>query len=129
MQVAVPVPRETRFVWELSVTQHPPRVAWTAFPDVILLAGEMAVKRHPGYSRAKAGNAIAARRLVEDLVDETRIAAVQELVITVSKQGLPVLKCIPFDTKNFGKRLIRSCQRVLTGTPTPKTRGLKRNAH
>ena len=39
------------------------------------------------------------------------------------------LKWIPFDTKNFGKRLIRSCQNVLAGTPTPKTRGLKRNAH
>ena len=30
------------------------------------------------------------------------------------------LKWIPFDTKNFGKRLIRSCQNVLAGTPTPK---------
>ena len=40
-----------------------------------------------------------------------------------------LLKWIPFDTKNFGKRLIRSCQNVLAGTPTPKTRGLKRNAH
>ena len=69
------------------MAQHPPRAAWAAFPDVILLAGEMAVKRYPGYSQAKSGNAIAAR----SLVDETGIAAVQELIAAVSEHGLPVL--------------------------------------
>ena len=73
------------------MAEHPPRAAWAAFPDVILLAGEMAVKRYPGYSQAKSGNAIAARSLVEGLVDETGIAAVQELIAAVSEHGLPVL--------------------------------------
>ena len=39
------------------------------------------------------------------------------------------LRWIPFDTKNFGKRIIQSCQNVLAGIPTLKTRSLKRNAH
>ena len=51
----------------------------------------MAVKRYPGYFQAKAGDAIAAKSLVEDMVDETGIMAVQELIATVSKYGLPVL--------------------------------------
>ena len=73
------------------MAQHPPRAAWVAFPDVILLAGEMAVKQYPGYSQAKAGAAIAAKSLVENLVDEMGIAAVQELIAKVSEHGLPVL--------------------------------------
>ena len=71
--------------------KHPPRVAWEAFPDVILLAGETRTRRHPEYLDAKAGDALAAAKLVGSLVDEAAIAAVQALISAVSEGGKPVL--------------------------------------
>ena len=70
---------------------HPPRVPWARFLDVVLLAGERSLKRHPKYWRAKAGDIVAATNLVEELVDEKGIAAVRDLIITVSRSGLPVV--------------------------------------
>ena len=71
--------------------QHPPRVPWVRFPDVILFVDEGVLKRHPRYSRAKAGNVIAARNLVGDLVNETGIGAVRGLIAAVSESGFPIL--------------------------------------
>ena len=70
---------------------HPPRVPWIRFPDVVLLADEGSLKRHPKYRRAKAGDIVAATNLVEELVDEMGIAAVRDLITMVSKSGVPVL--------------------------------------
>ena len=71
--------------------QHPPRMPWVQFSDVILLADEGVLKRHPRYSLAKAGDVIAAMNLVGDLVDETGIVAILGLIDSVSEDGLPVL--------------------------------------
>ena len=40
---------------DLKEMKQPPRVAWKAFPDVVLLASEFEVKQHPDYPDAKAG--------------------------------------------------------------------------
>lgn len=38
----------------------PPRIPLLAFPDIVLHADELAVKRHPQYAAAKAGDTDAA---------------------------------------------------------------------
>ena len=46
---------------------QPPRAPWAAFPDVVIVAEQTAVKKHPDYEQAKHGNvqdaAPAAKRL------------------------------------------------------------------
>ena len=69
----------------------PPRVPWVRFPDVVLLANESALKRHPEYRRAKAGDFAAAAKLVKELTGEKGIAAVRNLLNAVSGTGVPVL--------------------------------------
>lgn len=55
----------------------PSRAAWEpGFPDVHILAGEPAVKRHPDYLPAKTGDAAAAARLVHGLVGADAIDAI-----------------------------------------------------
>ncbi len=77
---------------ELKEMKHPPRVAWEAFADVVLLAGESQTKQHSAYHDAKArGDAVAATNLVNSLVDETGIAAVGTLIGAVSQSGNPIL--------------------------------------
>ena len=77
---------------DLKEMKQPPRVAWKAFPDVVLLASESEVKQHPDYPDAKAGgDAEAATNLVSSLVDETGIATVRALIAAVSESGYPVL--------------------------------------
>jgi hypothetical protein len=46
----------------------PPRVPWKKFPDVLIHAGESAVKKHPLYHAAKSGDADAAEQLVNDTI-------------------------------------------------------------
>lgn len=46
---------------------RPSRTMLRNFPDVVLHAEELAVKRHPDYAGAKSGDALAARRLVREL--------------------------------------------------------------
>ncbi len=43
---------------------RPTRIPLHAFPDIVLHADELAVKRHPQYAAAKAGDAQAAEALV-----------------------------------------------------------------
>ena len=76
---------------DLKAMKQPPRVAWKAFADAVLLASESRTKRHPEYPRAKAGDAVAAANLVNGLVDQAGIAAVRSLVSEASGSGEPVL--------------------------------------
>ena len=50
----------------MSETIKPPRTAWGNFPDVLIHASESAVKQHPAYKAAKAGDGNAAISLVSD---------------------------------------------------------------
>jgi len=71
---------------------HPPRMPWGAFPDVIILAAEPVVKRHPEYAKAKSGDIGAARALVAELVSQDRLEAVKSLLRRGPGQhGLPTL--------------------------------------
>lgn len=58
----------------------PPRAPWGDFPDALIHAPESAVKRHPDYSAAKAGDVAAAVRLVADTLDESAVTRLSELV-------------------------------------------------
>ena len=69
----------------------PPRTAWRDFPDAVLLADETRTARHPEYAAAKAGDAVAAARLVDALVDESGVAAVRTLIDAASLDRAPVL--------------------------------------
>lgn len=86
--------------------QRPPRTAWGVFPDVLIFSKEMEVKRHPDYVEAKAGDADAATRLVQDLVTQENVDTFsglidgkQPLLVAVhalEKQGIneiPVALC------------------------------------
>ena len=61
-----------------------------AFPDVIILAAEPAVKAHPEYAKAKSGDIGAARVLVAELVSPERLDAVESLLL-----GDPDQRCSP----------------------------------
>ncbi|MFZ4626180.1 MAG: phosphoribosyltransferase [Rhodoferax sp.] len=50
----------------MSKLMPPPRTPWGNFPDVLIHAGESAVKQHPAYKAAKAGSDDAATVLVLD---------------------------------------------------------------
>ena len=77
---------------DLKEMKQPPRVPWEAFADAVLLAGESEVKQHPQYRGAKsARDAEAATRLVDSLVDESGIRAVQLLASEAGESGEPVL--------------------------------------
>ena len=74
-----------------SMRPPPPRDPWDAFPDVVLLASESVVKKHPRYAAAKAGDIAAAEALVDALVDEAGVAAVRKLIDEDSASRAPVL--------------------------------------
>lgn len=61
-------------------SMQPPRVEWGDFPDAVLLAPEIMMKRHPDYAAAKSGDVAAAARLVRSIVIETGFAAVRSLI-------------------------------------------------
>ena len=50
----------------MSEVIQPPRTLWGDFPDVLIHASETAVKQHPAYKAAKAGDDDAAMALVLD---------------------------------------------------------------
>ena len=76
----------------LKAMTPPPRRAWRrGFPDAILLADETTTKRHALYAAAKTGNDLAAANLVDSLVDESGVRAVQALVAKASKSDAPLL--------------------------------------
>ena len=54
----------------MSTSIQPPRTLWGNFPDVLIHASESAVKQHPAYRAAKAGDGAAATALVNDTMSE-----------------------------------------------------------
>lgn len=58
---------------------RPQRAPWGGFPDVLIQAGESAVKKHPDYPAAKAGDVAAAVRLVAATLDDANSAKLAEL--------------------------------------------------
>ena len=78
---------------DLKEMKPPPRVAWKAFADVVLLAEEPRTKQHSEYIAAKTGNAVAAANLVSSLVDETGIVTVRALISEVSEGNAAILVC------------------------------------
>ncbi len=56
----------------MSNTHHPPRTPWHSFPDVLMHASETAVKQHPAYTAAKAGDGVAATTLVNDTMSDAQ---------------------------------------------------------
>ena len=66
------------------------RATWSDFPDVLIFAGESAVKRHPEYLAAKTGDVGAAKRLAADLISTEAIASVARLVGSRDAMLLPV---------------------------------------
>jgi hypothetical protein len=59
---------------------RPPRTPLYGFPDVVLHADELAVKRHPQFGAAKAGAISAAESLVADLANPDGVQAIQALL-------------------------------------------------
>ena len=51
---------------------YPPRIAWGAFPDVLIHATESAVKPHPAYGAAKSGDFQAAQTLVTENFNQAK---------------------------------------------------------
>ena len=76
---------------DLKAMKSPPRTAWRGFPDAVLLADETRTRRHPEYAAAKAGDAVAAAKLVDALVDEAGVTAVRTLIDAASEGPAPVL--------------------------------------
>lgn len=56
----------------------PPRADWGNFPDVVIHAPELNVKKHPDYAAAKSGDADAAYKLVKDSLSPAAIKAIQD---------------------------------------------------
>ena len=69
---------------------RPTRVPLRAFPDIVLHADELAVKRHPQYAAAKAGDADAAETLVENLTNRGCLTEVSSLLQGRDVRLLPV---------------------------------------
>lgn len=57
-----------------------PRNPWGTFPDVLIIDGPDLVQTHPSYKAAKSGSGEAAAVLVADILDETAIDRVRELI-------------------------------------------------
>jgi hypoxanthine-guanine phosphoribosyltransferase len=58
----------------------PARLPLFNLPDVLLHADELAVKRHPGYKAAKAGDVVSADALASQVVSPTTVSLLAELV-------------------------------------------------
>jgi hypothetical protein len=58
----------------------PPRTPWTNFPDVLIHAGESAVKQHPVYQEAKTGDDNAARALVIATINPAQVEKLAALL-------------------------------------------------
>ena len=64
----------------LKGMRPPPRVPWNDFPDAVFLAAESVTIKHPLYAAAKSGDAVAAAKLVRELVNDTGLAAVRSVI-------------------------------------------------
>jgi hypothetical protein len=62
--------------------RKPHRAPWNGFPDVAIHAPESVVKQHRAYAAAKAGDAEAARMLVDDTVSRHAVAQIVRLIGT-----------------------------------------------
>ena len=58
----------------------PPRSPWDSFPDVLIHAGESAVKQHPAYRAAKSGDDLAARELVWETINPDKVQVLADLL-------------------------------------------------
>ena len=67
-----------------------PRIALDGFPDVIMHASESAIKNHPRYSAAKAGDIEAARQLVSNVVSRDAIARIKQRMGDDRYQLVPI---------------------------------------
>ncbi len=67
-----------------------PRAALTGMPDVAILAGEQQVKDDPDYAAAKAGDAVAASRMVDRFINPRAIEQVEALMGGAKLILLPV---------------------------------------
>lgn len=65
----------------------PHRCAWQNFPNVVLHAEELAVKRHPLYLAAKSGDSDAAFGLIKDTVSHKAISEIK-IIADLSKPFL-----------------------------------------
>jgi hypothetical protein len=68
----------------------PSRIPLNAFPDIVLHADELAVKRHPQYAAAKAGDADAAEVLVHSLANQGRLTELAPMIQGRDIRLLPV---------------------------------------
>lgn len=69
---------------------RPSRIPLHAFPDIVLHADELAVKRHPQYAAAKAGDADAAKALVGGLANQRRLTELASMIQGRAVRLLPV---------------------------------------
>lgn len=60
--------------------QRPARSVWQGFPDVVIHAEELAVKKHAFYAAAKAGDSKAALSLVQDTLSQPAIEQIKCLI-------------------------------------------------
>ena len=72
----------------------PPRAPWGAFPDVITHADETAVKTHPAYAAAKAGDFDAATALVTDTIS---LGAVTALALLANDRPVTLASARAFE--------------------------------
>ena len=69
---------------------RPTRIPLHAFPDIVLHADELAVKRHPHYAAAKSGDTDAAESLVRSLANRSRLTELTPLLQGRDVRLLPV---------------------------------------
>ena len=62
------------------IQQKPPRTPWDQFPDVVIHAAELTVKRHPLYAAAMAGDSDAAFLLVRATIAAEALTSLQLLI-------------------------------------------------
>lgn len=62
------------------VRQHLRRSAWNDFPDVVIHAEESAVKKHPRYAAAKAGDVYAAKDLVLQTISHEAVDRIRNIL-------------------------------------------------
>ncbi len=68
----------------------PPRITLYGFPDVVIHAGESAVKAHSEYAAGKAGNIDAARTLATEFVSDSCIERLSDLLVGRPAELVPV---------------------------------------
>jgi hypothetical protein len=69
---------------------RPPRVSLFEFPDVVMHAEELDVKRHPDYPAAKAGDVGAASVLVADLVEPASVDRLRTVISGRAVELIPI---------------------------------------